>query len=297
VNARRAGRRAMWSAVGAVTVASLLLSSSSAGRHDARNTSMPTGTISLVGTEDSRVVYLIAVSSGAVRQIRAPDALLGGKADLSSASPRIAAAGIRGIWTFSRRGHHSRRVLPVSGSVRFLPYVVDWSPDGQRVAFARASGLFVLTLRSGRARRVVSDSDIHTPEWSPDGDAIVYVRDNEPSAGDGSIEIISLDGTRRDPITRGLFPSVSPDGLRIAFARRDGVYVTALRGGKAVRVVARASHPVWSPDGRYLGFTRHVACGDSGCIGRTFVTRADGYGEARPVGPRIFDIGQLSWAR
>jgi len=70
----------------------------------------------------------------------------------------------------------------------------------------------------------------------------------------------------------------------------------SLRGGTPERLVARGEHPEWSPDGRYLAFTREVKCGDAGCEGRVFIIPATG-GRAQPIGPRLFEIGPLSWSK
>lgn len=52
------------------------------------------------------------------------------------------------------------------------------SPDGQQVAFARWTaphGIFVLDLRTGQERRVISANRPRSPTWSPDGSQIAFV--------------------------------------------------------------------------------------------------------------------------
>lgn len=62
------------------------------------------------------------------------------------------------------------------------PGAVDpaWSPDGRSIAFVRpgvrSSSIWLLDLRSGRARRVTRGGDDLAPAWSPDGKALVFVR-------------------------------------------------------------------------------------------------------------------------
>jgi len=70
----------------------------------------------------------------------------------------------------------------------------------------------------------------------------------------------------------------------------------SMTGGKPKLVIRNGERPEWSPDGRYLAFTRQVVCGDAVCSGRVFIVRATG-GKARAIGPEIFDIGPLSWSK
>lgn len=109
------------------------------------------------------------------------------------------------------------------------------------------------------------------------------------------IQSIEIDDRKVRSIVRGRDPDVSPDGAKLAFAQRKGIYVMPLEGGKPRLIITRGEHPEWSPDGRYLAFTRRVKCGEAGCSGRVFLVRATG-GRARAIGPRIFEIGPLSWS-
>ena len=95
----------------------------------------------------------------------------------------------------------------------------------------------------------------------------------------GKLYALSTDGRRRTEIrgirtAQGVGQAVwSPDGMRIAFARRGGgISIADAAGRHVVRVTVRGLEPSWSPDGTRIVFTR----GDS-----LYVVRADGRGLRR----------------
>ena len=253
----------------------------------------PAGTIAVASTQDFRTVLLLSPRSRRVDRVRAPDLM--GAADLAPNGRQLAISGRRGIWVFGRRGGRSR-LLPIRPSTRGQALgEVTWSPDAKRLAYVDGSGLFSTAVSRVRPRRVLSAKEVYEPDWSPRGAVIAFVR-TPGSTNDGSVQVVGVDGRGLRTIARGRQPDISPDGARIAFARRGEIYVTSLRGGSPRLVVTQAQHPRWSPDGRFLAFTRAVECGHAGCEGRVFIIPASG-GPARAIGPRIFDIGPLSWSR
>jgi Tol biopolymer transport system component len=276
----------------AVSATALVAASSAAcGRDEA---SVPSGTIAVASSADFRTVFLLSPSGPTVRRVRAPDIMLGLRADLSSSGRRIAIAGSKGIWILSRTGSNARRLPIVRPSATHQPDWVTWAPTGRELVFSRGEGLFTVNA-SGTMLRKLSNGPVYAPDWSPSGDHIVFVRDPADSTGVGVIQSVGIDGRDVHSITVGGHPDVSPDGSTVAFAKGDGIYVLPITGGKPKLVVRRGEHPEWSPDGDYLAFTRPVECGEGGCSGRVFVVRSTG-GRPRPIGPAIFDIGPLSWS-
>jgi hypothetical protein len=251
------------------------------------------GTIGVASTEDFRTVLLISPSSGAVRKVRAPDVMAG--ADISPNGRQLAITGVKGIWVFARSGARAHR-LPIAPSTRTQWFgEVGWSADGKRLVYVDGGGLFITTVSGTRKTRLLAGDNLHEPDWSPRGGLIAFVRDRS-YATDGPIQTIRADGRGLRSIVRGVQPDISPDGKSLAFVRRGNVYVKPLGRGRATLVVRKAAHPEWSPDGRYLAFTREIGREGHVSKGRVFIVRATG-GQARGVGPAIFDIGPLSWSR
>ncbi len=64
------------------------------------------------------------------------------------------------------------------------------------------------------------------------------------------------DGSKRMQLTyppmEVAWPSISPDGTRIAFELNSDVYVIDTNGGVPEKVVEKSGIPVWSPDGNFL---------------------------------------------
>ncbi|MGH3133058.1 MAG: hypothetical protein ACRDNY_04845 [Gaiellaceae bacterium] len=217
------------------------------------------------------------------------------RADLSSDGRRIAISGSRGIWIFRRSGVGAHRLAFAPPTAPVLPDWVTWAPNGRRLVFTRNEALFTIGTGGRKAKKLL-DGNAYAPDWSPTGATIVYVRNPSPRTGGGLIQSIAPNGGEHRSIVRGGHPDVSPDGSRLAFARRNGIYVVPMAGGEPKLIVRNGEHPEWSPDGRYLAFTRPVVCGESGCSGRVFIVRATG-GRPRPIGPLVFDIGPLAWSR
>lgn len=167
----------------------------------------------------------------------------------------------------------------------------DWSPDGRWITYFDVSGdpdVFKLPVRGGKPVRLTSHRGADfSPQWSPNGRTIAFVSERD---GNSELYLVSADGRRTRRLTRDPAPDEAfqwaPDGGRLAYVSyRDGAEPTSIGIGNAeIRTVDVATgrvvqlthnrvwdgDPAWSPDSRWIAFTRRAGYGEIG------VMRADG---------------------
>jgi hypothetical protein len=162
-------------------------------------------------------------------------------------------------------------VVPASGGDRRLivggPHQEDqpdWSYDGRLIAFrSNRTGdwnVFTVEAETGEIRQVTSHpADDSAPSWTPDGSHIVFASER---SGTKELWQVELQNGKLMRLTDGGpndFPSVSPDGSRIAWTIPNrGLAVMDLATLErnvlpAPREVNYA--PAWSPDGKFIAVT------------------------------------------
>lgn len=148
-----------------------------------------------------------------------------------------------------------------------------WSPDGSRIAFQSdrdgQAEIYVMDANGGNVRRLTAYADYDgEPQWSPDGLHIVFTR---RTAGQYRVWVMDADGANVRQLSQqpnSEHPIWSPDGQWIAYdadGNGDGwqeVWLMDATGGNQ-RSVFTPGEPdtdalanSWSPDGRYIAFTR-----------------------------------------
>lgn len=159
---------------------------------------------------------------------------------------------------------------------------LDVSPDGRSIAFDLLGDIYIMDIGGGTPRRLTSGLAFdQQPRFSPDGRRIAFTSDR---AGGDNIWVMNADGTGSRAVTRETFtllnaPAWSPDG-RFIIARKH--YTTqrsagtgeiwlydASGAGGGQALVERPSpqhqkelgEPVYSPDGRFIYFTRDASSG------------------------------------
>ena len=180
-------------------------------------------------------------------------------------------SGSTDVWTMYTDGSDAVDLTPVPGADLWPAY----SPDGQRIAFTRGSGLarelWVMSADGTSQVQVTSNSSgDNAPEWSPDGRHIAVAR----FAPDFTVDIwvVNVEGVEADlQLTDDpdfdSFPAWSPDGEWIAFSsdREGHQAVWRIRAdgtGPLERLTPpemEAGTPEWSHDGKSIAFA------DNGC--------------------------------
>ena len=178
----------------------------------------------------------------------------------------------------------------------------SWSPDGSRIAFfAEVEGnldIYSAASDGTDVTRLTDDPAADfSPIWSPAGDRIAFVSERD---GDQDILVMASDGSAEtDVSSNGVlddFPAWSPDGRRIAFVaylhgadpftigQGDAeIFVVRADGGRPVAASLNPAwdgDPAWSPDGRWIVFTRRTDHAE------IYVMRPDGTDQRRLRGLR-----------
>ena len=156
-----------------------------------------------------------------------------------------------------------------------------WSPDGEQIAFVRwrdPRGVWVIDADGSGARRVFDWSEARYPSWAPDGEQIVFTRQaggteerefcfrgrcfTIPARTFWKLGIVDPgDGSFVEPLPNSdvsQTPDWSPAGDQIAFDAVHGLMVQSVDGTISYQITDEANdtHPVWSPDGSKVAFTR-----------------------------------------
>lgn len=146
-----------------------------------------------------------------------------------------------------------------------------WSPDGSKIAFARRSDIYSVTVEQGPngsfsgtgETNLTNTSDYESmPAWSPDGTSIAFIRTPVNVSGVADLYTMNPDGSGQTLLTNNAsFPDWSPDGQKILFGSSRpsslgdiaGIYsIQADGSGRALILDDAGWGAVWSPDGKEI---------------------------------------------
>ncbi len=143
----------------------------------------------------------------------------------------------------------------------------EFSPDGKQVVFSSNRdgdySLYVVGAGGGSVKRLTpGDATDGEAAWFPNGESLVFTR----KIGDlWSLCQIKASGGEVDQLQknrRALSPTVSPDGMWIAFEGREGenndLYMISTKDKTESRLTVDDANdfgPSWSPDGKRIVFS------------------------------------------
>jgi len=158
------------------------------------------------------------------------------------------------------------------------------SPDGKYLASCDRTGLYVRSIGSGEIHPVWLPPEwkgriLTGLRWFPDGEKLIA---SVPGSDGADIWAIAIVGQSPPQLIRraGLWPSISPDGLSMAFQNGESqhrgreIWVAGI-GGESPRKLLTAEDgdlalsPVWSPNGRWIAYLRGPADLENGEFART----------------------------
>jgi Tol biopolymer transport system component len=164
-----------------------------------------------------------------------------------------------------------------------------WSPSGTKIAFEKDGDVWVMDADGSNRKNLTDTPPVNgyevrelDPAYSPDGTRIAFYKETfRPH--DVDLYTIAADGTQLRQVTdfpgKEYSPDWSPSGNRLVYVRstrNSGQRISTIGpDGTGKKVIAQDGYaPVFSPDGKWIAFTRD---------GELFKIKSDGSGDPSAV--------------
>jgi TolB protein len=171
----------------------------------------PDGTqLAEVGLSDTTlVIHILSATTGIIsRTIQPPDVQLASyPISWSSDGTKILFTGVGediGYDLYSIHPDGSGFATITTGDPSHLSG--DWSPDGSKITYWQADGIYVANANGSGAHRILQNNSARYPVWSPDGSMISY----NTTSGASAVWTMRSDGSNATVLTAGGFPSWQP---------------------------------------------------------------------------------------
>ena len=240
----------------------------------ASDTSRASGAIARVAARGGRVEIVARVDSDVV--IASMSVLPGGHAVVA----RLVGFGVEAIEVPSGTRHPLVSATRAEySSAGQLVYV---SPTGELLAAPFDVKRLAIT---GAAKPLGQAAGALGAGLSVGADAILYSTEESASS---ELVWVSRDGTAQplDTAVQGniSFPSLSPDGLRLAYHMDQAIWVRDLARGTSLKLVPeQGNYPSWTSDGQFISYYGLARNGSTAYP--LFIKRADGGSLPKPLLP------------
>jgi hypothetical protein len=165
------------------------------------------------------------------------------------------------------------RLLAASDDI--TPPGVDWAPDEDRLIVGnrilRQDGSLEREFPPPPQRRLLD-----TAVWSANNVIAFPFGQIEGGRNSGGIYTATPDDTRLTRLTRRQSYGLdwAPSGRQLVFERQNQLFVIQADGSDPRQIAWNGENPVWSPDGRWIAYTRQVRGGCAGDDGEDDLNNA-----------------------